>query len=122
MAKTPLFRVNKLAFIGRNVEPAGLEFPSALSFVYGASNTGKSFAVKSIDFMLGGNRELPYIIERRSYESVQLELQVGVNEIMTLQRAVGGGDFKYICGRLSAMPIAPAIHSMSRCVRWRLAI
>jgi hypothetical protein len=95
MAKTPKFRINKLAFIGRNTEPTALEFRSTLSFVYGASNTGKSFAVKTIDFMLGASRELPNIVERRSYESVQLELQVGVNEIMTLQRAIAGGDFKY---------------------------
>jgi hypothetical protein len=94
MAKAPTFRINKLSFIGKDVESAELEFPHALSFIYGASNTGKSFAVKAIDFMLGANRELPTIVERRAYDSITLDLQIGAQEIMVLQRAIAGGDIK----------------------------
>src|SRR3954467_9117400 len=110
MTKTPAIRINKLAFIGKDVEPAELKFPRALSFIYGASNTGKSFAVKAIDFMLGGNRELPDIAERRAYDSISLHLQVGANEVTTLQRAIAGGDFNEILSDGTARTLA-ARHS-----------
>ena len=58
MGKVPRFRINKLAFMNREEGSASLEFPAPLSFVYGASNTGKSFAVKAIDFMMGGRLPL----------------------------------------------------------------
>jgi hypothetical protein len=45
--------------------------------------------------MLGANRELPAIVERRSYDTIHLDLQIGAEEIMILQRAIAGGDFKY---------------------------
>jgi hypothetical protein len=95
VTKTPALRINKLSFVGRNIEPAELDFPGALSFIYGASNTGKSFAVKAIDFMFGAGRELPAIIERRSYDSIHLYLQIGEAERVKLERAVVGGDFKH---------------------------
>jgi hypothetical protein len=95
MTKTPALRINKLSFVGRNIEPAELDFPRALSFIYGASNTGKSFAVKAIDFMFGASRELPAIVERRPYDSIHLYLQIGEAERVKLERAIVGGDFKH---------------------------
>lgn len=93
MAKAPLLRINRLAFTGRETDAAELAFPAALSFVYGASNTGKSFATKAIDFMLGGSRELPNIVERRPYNRVVLNIQVG-DDALELERFIGGGDFE----------------------------
>lgn len=93
MANFPRIRIDKLGFTGRDVAAVGLAFPQPLSFVYGASNTGKSFAAKAIDFMLGGGRELPNIAERHPYNRVLLELQVG-SEPLILERFIGGGDFQ----------------------------
>jgi hypothetical protein len=95
MAKISQLRLNGLAFTGKDGEFAGLDFRGPLSFIYGASNTGKSFAAKAIDYMLGGSRELPNIIERRPYINVQLEIQVD-HEKLTFERFLGGGDFRLL--------------------------
>jgi hypothetical protein len=89
----PSFRLRELTFLGPNDAQTGLSFSDDLSFVYGASNTGKSFAVKSLDFMLGGNRELPSIDERKPYNRIRLGFSID-DESYSLERAVVGGDFE----------------------------
>ncbi|WP_028223506.1 AAA family ATPase [Paraburkholderia oxyphila] len=51
---TPGFRLRFLGFFG----PATVAFGAGLNGIYGASNTGKSFIVEAIDFMLGGKPPL----------------------------------------------------------------
>ncbi|ENI4023168.1 AAA family ATPase [Pseudomonas aeruginosa] len=48
------FHLCFLGFFGPNKEPACVSFGAGLNVIYGASNTGKSFIVEAIDFMLGG--------------------------------------------------------------------
>jgi hypothetical protein len=90
----PAIHLNKLIFADRTGETQEeLKFSNSFSFVFGASNTGKSFAVKSLDFMFGGNRELPDIQERRPYQRLQLDLALSTGEHLVLERALAGGDF-----------------------------
>jgi len=90
----PEIRLGDLTFSDRTgIARVALPFSSNFTFVFGASNTGKSFAVKSLDFMLGGNRELPDIQERRPYDRVQLALSLSTGEHLLLERALAGGDF-----------------------------
>lgn len=44
----PAFRIQSLKFLGADNAEAALSFSDGLTFIYGASNTGKSFAVKSL--------------------------------------------------------------------------
>lgn len=81
-----------LVFTGPSVLPARVDFGGALNLLYGASNTGKSFAVKALDFALGGSKTLPEIRERDGYDRVWLALTAG-NEDVTLARALAGGNF-----------------------------
>lgn len=90
----PSIHLTKLTFSSSDREKiATLDFPHTFTFVFGASNTGKSFAVKAIDFMLGGSRELPDIAERVPYSRVSLELGLVPHTDMVLERAIVGGDF-----------------------------
>ncbi len=57
-----------LVYTGPGVSAATLRFGPGLNLLLGASNTGKSFAVKTIDFMLGAGGRLPDIEERRAYD------------------------------------------------------
>ncbi|TBR28678.1 MAG: hypothetical protein EPO10_11785, partial [Reyranella sp.] len=52
-------RLQYLAFTGPDIETAELKFNEGLNIIYGASNTGKSFALKAILFMLGVSKTLP---------------------------------------------------------------
>jgi hypothetical protein len=81
-----------LAFTGPNSALARVGFVDGLNLVYGASNTGKSFAVKAIDYLLGGSRQLPEIDERRPYDRAWLGLSIPPDEV-TLSRALASGNF-----------------------------
>ncbi|MGJ8526015.1 hypothetical protein LMG33818_001763 [Halomonadaceae bacterium LMG 33818] len=87
-------RLRHLIFTSPGIEPAELRFGKGLNILYGASNTGKSFASKAILFMLGASKHLPGIDEIASYESVWLGLSLSDNRDVTLYRAANGGQFK----------------------------
>jgi hypothetical protein len=70
--------------------------------LYGASNTGKSFTVKTIDFMLGSTRPLPDIKERNGYERAWIALTLPKAGNVTLMRALVGGSFELYPGHVSA--------------------
>ena len=88
--------IRKIAFSGPGVV-SELDFFDGLNLVYGASNTGKSFATKAIDYMLGGSRQLPDINERRPYERAWLGLSMPGGDEM-LSRALAGGNFSVQSG------------------------
>lgn len=88
-------RLRHLAFTGSATVPvARLDFEDGLNIVYGASNTGKSFVVKTLDFMLGGAKPLPGIEERNPYSGVWLGLALGGGRSVTLFRSTSGGASK----------------------------
>src|SRR5690554_3102099 len=93
-------RLRHLTLTGLDIEPAELEFDEGLNIIYGASNTGKSFASKAILFMLGVSKSLPEIEEIAAYESVWLGLTLFDNRDVTLYRATQGGQFKLYQGLL----------------------
>jgi hypothetical protein len=69
--------------------------------LYGASNTGKSFTVKTIDFMLGGTRALPDIRERNGFERAWMAITLPKASDVTLVRALAGGSFEMYPGHVS---------------------
>lgn len=68
-------QLRHLTFLSPIKEPATVSFSSGLNVIYGASNTGKSFIVESIDFMLGGKGPLSDIPERVGYDRVLLGVE-----------------------------------------------
>lgn len=85
-------RLRHLTFIGTNVPPATIEFGPAVTLVRGPSDTGKSFIVDSIDFMMGAN-SLKEIPEREGYSTVLLGIDLPDGTVITLSRSVSGGNF-----------------------------
>jgi hypothetical protein len=67
--------------------------------IYGSSDTGKSFVVEAIDFMLGGKPPLRDIPERVGYDRVWMSIQAISGEFYTLSRSADGGRFKVYPGR-----------------------
>jgi hypothetical protein len=95
-----MIRLVHLTFVGANVPPATIEFGERLTLVRGPSDTGKSFIVDSLDFMLGG-QDLKDIPEREGYSTVLLGIRVD-NEEFTLMRSVTGGAFGLFEGRVDS--------------------
>ena len=86
--------IKHLVFTGPQVMPAPLYFESGLNLLYGASNTGKSFTLKAIDFMLGGTKDLPEFSERDGYDKLWFGFSLeGVGDF-TLSRSTNGGGYE----------------------------
>lgn len=88
------WHIDLLSFEGKDKAIVGLAFGPGLTLVYGASNTGKSFALKALDFMLGGSELLPNIDERRPYDLLAMEMTLSENRRVRLARGLAGGAFK----------------------------
>jgi len=93
-----------LAFSAPALQPAVLEFDDGLNLFWGASNTGKSFALKSFDFMLGGQRLLPDIEESRGYSRVWLGVTIAEHGDFTICRAAAAGPYEIYEGLHLAEP------------------
>jgi hypothetical protein len=89
--------LSRLAFTGLNAPVVDLTFEDRLNLVFGASNTGKSFTSKAIDFALGDGERLPDSEQRRPYDRLSLTFACG-GEVITLSRAMAGGNFHAIQG------------------------
>jgi hypothetical protein len=94
-----------LAFSGPNRPVAEIEFGAGLNVIYGASETGKSFILESLDFMLGGSEDLRDIPERVGYDRVWLGFDDPEGTPFTLQRAAVGGKFSLYEGLHKSVPL-----------------
>lgn len=99
-------RLKSLAFHGPSRKPAVVKFDAGLNVIFGASNTGKSFIVDTIDFMLGGKGPLRDVPERNGYDQVLLGMETVENEAFTIIRSTSGGAFRMFSGLFSdALPV-----------------
>jgi hypothetical protein len=97
-------RIRHLTFCGPNREPVFVSFQAGLNVIYGASNTGKSFIVDTIDFMLGGKGPLRDIPERVGYDHILLAMETLDGQGFTIQRSANGGAFRMYEGLFSQTP------------------
>lgn len=100
-------RLRFLSFHGPNRDPAIIEFGAGLNVIYGASDTGKSFIVEALDFMLGGKGPLRDMTEREGYSRALLAVETLSGETFTISRSVDGSAFTLFDGLFSdALPTA----------------
>jgi len=102
-----------LTFVGTDVPAATVAFGPGLTVVRGPSDTGKSFIVKAIDFMLGGGINPKQIPEMKGYATALLGLQLPTNQPITLSRSVNGGALGIYDGDLRAVPTGPPPRSLA---------
>lgn len=89
------FQLRRLTLVGRGVPNAEVQFKEGLNVISGPSDTGKTFIVQCIDYMLGGKDVPETIPEAARYETVRLALNIseGADDVI-LERSIRGGDFK----------------------------
>ncbi|MBD7919904.1 AAA family ATPase [Cellulomonas sp. Sa3CUA2] len=97
-------RLLHITLWGPNVPLSTVEFGAGLTLIRGPSDTGKSFMVEAIDFMLGG-KSLKEIPERTSYSTVLLGVQLPTGEVVTISRSVAGGAFSLYRSDLRSGPL-----------------
>ena len=94
-------QIRNICFLGTRVEPALIGFDQSLSVVCGASDTGKSFLVEAIDFLLGG-KELRGIPELERYEKARVAIESSEKGIWTFERSIEGGNYRIFRGNIGA--------------------
>ncbi len=98
------FQIRHLSFHGEDRKSAIVSFQSGLNVIYGASDTGKSYIVEAIDFMLGGKGPLPDIPEAKGYDRVLLAITFDDGSQTTLLRSMAGGQFQAFEGLHTSIP------------------
>jgi hypothetical protein len=96
-----------LTFLGVGKPPATVEFSPDLTVVYGASETGKSYVEKSVDYMLGAS-VLKAIPENKGYSRILLGMQVDDGRVMTLSRGLADATIDVFNRDLRELTTAPA--------------
>ncbi|MGP3946522.1 hypothetical protein [Streptomyces sp. 6N106] len=81
-------RLLHLTYAGSGKPTAHVAFDDAITVIYGASDTGKSFIVDSIEYMLGGT-SLTLIPEAEGYSQILLGLRMPDGNPLTLVRRPG---------------------------------
>lgn len=99
--------IRHLAFTGPQIETVRLEFGPGLNIVYGASDTGKSFTAKALNFMMAGTSKLPQTDEVKRYAAIWLGLTLPGRGDVTFYRSIRGGDFRMYDGLVDS-EIGPA--------------
>lgn len=96
-----------LSFVGADKVPASVDFGAGTTVICGPSDTGKSFVVNAIDYMLGGS-SLEEIPQRAGYTTVLLGIRLSTGDEVTVSRSVNGGSFGLFDGQMRSLPIEPA--------------
>jgi hypothetical protein len=96
----PRFFLHQLMITGPGKERVTLMFADRINVIWGASNTGKSYIVKALDFMSGA-KTTPDIPQVKGYDKIWLELQLPLSGRVTLERAIKGGDFSLHMGSIN---------------------
>ena len=104
-------QITGLIIEGPGRTAAEVYFESGLSVVWGASDTGKSFIVQCIDFMLGGSRPPKQIPEAAGYTSARIGLRLKQDDSSwVVERALAGGHFHYWPGMIGGpKPSTPKV-------------
>ncbi|KAA9110725.1 AAA family ATPase [Microbacterium rhizomatis] len=104
--------LSHLTFTGTNTIPASVDFSPHVTVIHGPSDTGKSFIVDAIDFVLGA-KELKEIPEREGYSRVLLGLELPTGERVTLARSVEGGGISLYRADIRVEPSTPPDETLS---------
>lgn len=86
--------LTELECLGEGRPNAAIEFRAGLNIVSGASNTGKTFIFRLIDFLLGASDPPPAIPEARGYRRATLTIETATEGTCNLTRALAGGDVR----------------------------
>lgn len=85
--------IDFLEVTGNRKKTARVNFSNGLNVIYGASNTGKSYILKLLDFMLGGDKLTKKIKEAKGYEYITMGITLKDSKSYIVERLIKGGDY-----------------------------
>jgi len=96
--------INEIRLSGSGKKDAVIRFEPGPNVVAGDSDTGKSYLLRCVVYVLGAKEITKVIEEALGYEHVRLELGSDGGDVLTLERHLTGGDV-----RAYAVPIKDVI-------------
>ncbi|MFE6097916.1 hypothetical protein [Streptomyces nigra] len=111
-------RLAHLTYAGSTKPLAQVVFGPELTVIYGASDTGKSFIVDSIEYMLGG-ADLTLIPEADGYSQILLGLHMPDGSPLTLVRRPGSSSVQAHYADLRGLVTRPADRQLTAVHRAR---
>jgi hypothetical protein len=87
-----MIQLRELRLSGLSKPPAIVTFVGGANVISGASDTGKSYLFRCIDFVLGAEEMSKKVEEDEGYSTVQLQLENESGNPLTLSRQLSGGD------------------------------
>lgn len=89
-----MYYIKKVRMTGKNVPDAVVDLNQGVNIIYGPSNTGKSYIIECINYVMGSKSTR--IEKNRGYDHIQVTLDVN-GEMLTLTRKLGGSSV-YVSG------------------------
>lgn len=89
----------KIASLGQNKTTAFIDFYNGVNVVSGASETGKSYLIDCIDFVLGSQDQPRDVTLAKEYQQIRAEMKTFEGKVITLNRQLGD-NYIYVaeCG------------------------
>lgn len=92
------FRIHNVVITSDVLKPALVNFEPGVNVITGPSDTGKSYLLELIAFLLGRKDPPHSIPEARSYKAGFLTIKDTAGSLYTLKRALDGGEFELFDG------------------------
>ncbi|MCD0485413.1 hypothetical protein LO771_24260 [Streptacidiphilus sp. ASG 303] len=90
----PELKLTHLTYAGSGLPLAQVTFGDGLTIICGDSDTGKSFIVDSIDYMLAGRQKAPSVSRSAGYSQILLGMLLPDGSPLTLVRAPGNNSIR----------------------------
>jgi hypothetical protein len=98
---------------GPDIEPATVDFVAGLNVINGPSNTGKSYILRVIDYVLGARDAPEPIAEQALHDLAHLGVVLDDGTEKTIVRALAGGEIRVIDGLTKDRPADKQGEAMS---------
>jgi hypothetical protein len=98
-----MMQLREVRLTGSGKENAVIKFMGGGNVIAGDSDTGKSYIVRCIDYVLGAEEMTKKIDEDAGYETVFLEFENSEGKVLTLSRHLTGGDVRVHYSKIDAI-------------------
>ena len=85
------FYITQIAASGDSVEYSTIDFKDGINLIVGPSNTGKSYIIACIDFMMAG-KETPFSVADTGYSKVSMKMESVDGYTITMTRTIEEGE------------------------------
>ena len=87
-----MLQVREILLSGKGLPDASVKFGPGPNVIAGESDTGKSYLLHCLDYILGADELKKRIPQAVSYEKLSVEFQNSAGEYLSLVRSLSGGD------------------------------